>query len=95
MPYTESLLKSIPRLGMTQAQKLATIRGVVPSPYSWPHGCRFGPRCDYRFEKCDAAPPLFDVGDQLAACWLCESGRRAISRPARKDDGQEAAEAAE
>jgi peptide/nickel transport system ATP-binding protein len=76
MPYTEALLSSIPKFGMTQAQKLATIRGMVPSPLSWPSGCRFGPRCDYRFHKCDAPPPLFDVGEQGVACWLCESGRR-------------------
>ena len=77
MPYTESLLKSIPRLGMTQAQKLATIRGVVPSPFNWPTGCRFKTRCDYRFEKCEMQPPLFELGNQRAACWLCENGRRA------------------
>jgi len=76
MPYTEALLSSIPKFGMTQAQKLATIRGMVPSPLSWPSGCRFAPRCDYRFQKCDAPPPLFDVGEQGVACWLCESGRR-------------------
>jgi oligopeptide/dipeptide ABC transporter ATP-binding protein len=80
MPYTESLLKSIPKLGMSQAQKLATIRGVVPSPLNWPTGCRFKPRCDYRFDRCDAQPPLFDLGDQQAACWLCEGGRREIRR---------------
>jgi oligopeptide/dipeptide ABC transporter ATP-binding protein len=70
MPYTQALLTSIPKFGMTQAQKLATIRGTVPSPLSWPSGCRFAPRCDYRFDKCDAPPPLFDVGDQEVACWL-------------------------
>jgi peptide/nickel transport system ATP-binding protein len=76
MPYTQALLSSIPKFGMTQTQKLATIRGVVPSPLSWPRGCRFAPRCDYRFDKCDAPPPLFDVGEQAVACWLCEAGRR-------------------
>jgi oligopeptide/dipeptide ABC transporter ATP-binding protein len=79
MPYTEALLSSIPKFGMTQAQKLATIRGMVPSPLSWPSGCRFAPRCDYRFDKCDAPPPLFDVGEQHVACWLSEDGRR-VSR---------------
>jgi oligopeptide/dipeptide ABC transporter ATP-binding protein len=85
MPYTEALLTSIPKFGMTQSQKLATIRGVVPTPLDWPRGCRFAPRCDYRLDKCDAQPPLFDVGEQVVACWLCESGRRAtaptLSRP--------------
>ena len=81
MPYTEALLKSIPKFGMTQTQMLSTIRGVVPSPVSWPPGCRFSPRCDYRFEKCEAPPPLFDVGEQQVACWLCETGRRASPSP--------------
>ena len=79
MPYTEGLMKSIPRLGMTQAQKLAVIRGVVPNPLRWPKGCRFMPRCDYAFDKCVNPPPLFELGGQKAACWLCESGRRAVS----------------
>jgi oligopeptide/dipeptide ABC transporter ATP-binding protein len=79
MPYTEGLLKSIPRLGMTQAQKLAVIRGVVPNPLHWPTGCRFLRRCDYAFAKCTQPPPLFDLDGQKARCWLTEGGRRAVS----------------
>ena len=75
-PYTEGLLRSIPHLGMTSAAKLAVIRGTVPSAVNWPPGCRFAPRCNYRFEKCVEDPPLFDVGGQTSACWLCEGGRR-------------------
>jgi oligopeptide/dipeptide ABC transporter ATP-binding protein len=78
MPYTEGLLKSIPRLGMTQAQKLAVIRGVVPNPIRWPKTCRFMARCDYAFDKCVTPPPLFDIGGQKAACWLVEGGRRPV-----------------
>ena len=81
MPYTEGLLKSIPRLGMTQAQKLAVIEGVVPSPTNWPKGCRFAARCDYRFEKCSQPPPLFELGGQSSRCWLCEGGRRPVKVP--------------
>jgi oligopeptide/dipeptide ABC transporter ATP-binding protein len=81
MPYTEGLLKSIPRLGMTQAQKLAVIEGVVPNPVRWPEGCRFAARCVYRFEKCSQPPPLFDVGGQFSRCWLCEGGRRPVKVP--------------
>ena len=75
-PYTEALLHSIPLLGMTQAEPLKVIRGTVPSPLDWPEGCRFRPRCDYAFEKCVEQPPLFDVGIQSSACWLCRDGRR-------------------
>ena len=84
MPYTEGLLKSIPRLGMTQAQKLAVIEGVVPSPTNWPKGCRFAPRCEYRFEKCSEPPPMFELGGQSSRCWLCEDGRRPVKVPGAK-----------
>jgi oligopeptide/dipeptide ABC transporter ATP-binding protein len=79
-PYTEGLLRSIPHLGMTSAAKLAVIKGTVPSATNWPPGCRFAPRCNLRFEKCVEDPPLFDVGGQRSACWLCEGGRRATGK---------------
>jgi oligopeptide/dipeptide ABC transporter ATP-binding protein len=68
---------------MTQAEPLRVIRGTVPSPLNWPVGCRFAPRCDYAFAPCEQEqPPLFEVGGQESACWLCEGGRRvpAVSR---------------
>ena len=78
-PYTEALLQSIPLLGMTQAEPLRVIRGMVPSPTNWPAGCRFASRCDYAYERCrEEEPPLFEAGSpQHAACWLCQLGRRA------------------
>jgi len=75
-PYTEALLHSIPILGMTQAEPLKVIRGMVPSPLRWPAGCRFAPRCDYAFDRCASYPPLMNVDAQKSACWLCEGGRR-------------------
>ncbi len=77
-PYTEALLHSIPLLGMTQSEPLKVIRGLVPSPLSWPRGCRFASRCDYSFDRClREDPPLFQAGGQKAACWLCVNGARA------------------
>jgi len=76
-PYTEALLHSIPILGMTQSEPLRVIRGMVPSPLSWPRGCRFASRCDYAFDRClREDPPLFHAGAQASACWLCENGQR-------------------
>jgi oligopeptide/dipeptide ABC transporter ATP-binding protein len=76
-PYTESLLDSIPLLGMRYSTPLKAIRGVVPSPLEWPAGCRFAPRCDYAFDRCIGEdPPLQPVAPQESACWLCQSGRR-------------------
>ena len=76
-PYTEALLHSIPILGMTQAEPLQVIKGMVPSALRWPQGCRFAPRCEYAFDRCrHEDPPLLDVAPQRSACWLCEDGRR-------------------
>ena len=62
---------------MTQAEPLKVIRGMVPSPLSWPKGCRFAARCDYAFDRClREDPPLLDAGEQRSACWLCEQGPR-------------------
>jgi oligopeptide/dipeptide ABC transporter ATP-binding protein len=76
-PYTEALLRSIPRVGMRYTQPLEAIRGMVPSPLDWPAGCRFAPRCDYAFDRCQTEDPwLLPVPPQESACWLCEDGRR-------------------
>ncbi len=43
-PYTKALLKAVPLPGAPSG-KLATIKGSVPSPDSFPAGCRFCGRC--------------------------------------------------
>jgi oligopeptide/dipeptide ABC transporter ATP-binding protein len=75
-PYTEALLDSIPRLGMTQTVPLRVIPGAVPGPGDWPVGCRFAVRCDKAYDRCVDYPPLFKMGLHSAACWLCEGGLR-------------------
>jgi len=70
-PYTEALLGSIPGVATRRGERLPVIRGAVPSPYSWPEGCRFAPRCDYVFDRCVVREPgLFAAGPGLSACWL-------------------------
>lgn len=73
-PYTEALLNSIPTIGSTYAQPLATIPGILPSPIAWPTGCRFHPRCRYTFARClEAEPSLLPAANgSVSACWLCE-----------------------
>ena len=54
-PYTEGLLRSVPKLTITEvgkAERLETIEGVVPSPTNLPPGCHFAPRCPYRMPRC-------------------------------------------
>jgi oligopeptide/dipeptide ABC transporter ATP-binding protein len=69
-PYTEGLLRSIPRLD-DHRHRLAQIPGTVPSPFALPSGCRFHPRCDQRHDICSRQiPPAFTLptGGQTA-CW--------------------------
>ncbi len=76
-PYTEGLLRSIPRLGGAGG-RLAVIPGVVPSPLDWPTGCRFQDRCPYGWEKTrDEEPPLFEIAPgRRSKCWLVEFPER-------------------
>jgi peptide/nickel transport system ATP-binding protein len=67
-PYTQSLLRSIPRLGRKSARgvssRLTAIRGTVPDPYSIPAGCPFHPRCRKAIAGvCDKKdPPFLELG---------------------------------
>jgi len=44
-PYTIALLRSIPRLGARRHERLESIKGSLPDPYSSVSGCPFHPRC--------------------------------------------------
>ena len=57
-PYTEALLKSIPRPDRT-VEELEPIRGTMPSARSPPSGCRFHPRCPDAREECQWTEPSF------------------------------------
>jgi len=65
-PYTEGLLRAVPRLDESTAEKkrrLRTIEGVVPNPLNLPQGCRFAPRCEHARDKCrEGEIPLIELG---------------------------------
>ena len=71
-PYTQGLLDSIPRLETPRKTKLNIIKGIVPSLYELPSGCRFRNRCPHAMEICTGdPPPTISVGkDHFAACYL-------------------------
>ena len=58
-PYTQELLKSIPKLVRSRSEEaLATIEGSVPPAYLIPSGCAFHPRCTRaRAGVCDVTEP--------------------------------------
>jgi peptide/nickel transport system ATP-binding protein len=73
-PYTQGLLRSIPRIDLaaTKKQRLEAIPGVVPSLIDVPPGCRFAPRCQYvKPMYTEKEPPLKEVRPgHKVACWL-------------------------
>ena len=78
-PYTWGLLESMPTVERKLAA-LVPIEGSPPSLLRPPPGCKFHPRCRYRFEPCDKAqPPLEPIPDgHLDACHLPPERKREI-----------------
>jgi oligopeptide transport system ATP-binding protein len=75
-PYTEALLSAVPVPDPNHKKKRIILKGDVPSPILPPSGCRFHPRCRYRFEPCDRLEPDFKIvkSDHFAACHLRSIG---------------------
>ena len=86
MPYTEALLKSIPKLEDPSHTRLQIIGGRPPDLINAPSGCRFAPRCPYAQPKCHTEqPPLVEAETpgHLFRCWFpvgTEAGREALER---------------
>lgn len=74
-PYTEGLLRSIPKLG--QKTKLYMIPYYAGAG-NIKDGCRFCPRCQYAFDRCSREePPLMEVeGGRHVRCWKYIDGAK-------------------
>ncbi|WP_219701093.1 ABC transporter ATP-binding protein [Marinomonas lutimaris] len=68
-PYTQGLLKAIPRLDGND-EKLSTIPGNPPNLLHMPSGCPFQARCEFARERCgESMPELKEFAPgQLRAC---------------------------
>jgi len=76
-PYTQGLIRSIPRIDLDSAHKvrLETIGGSVPILINPAPGCRFAPRCRYAMNICSEREPLLRTiapGHRMA-CHLGEA----------------------
>jgi peptide/nickel transport system ATP-binding protein len=73
-PYTQGLLRSIPRIDLaaTKKQRLEAIPGVVPSLLNLPRGCRFTPRCPHAMPVCSEQEPVLKEvrPGHKVSCWL-------------------------
>jgi len=56
-PYTQGLLRSLPRPELGKQKRLATIEGIVPSILDFPQGCKFRTRCPLAEKRCEETEP--------------------------------------
>jgi peptide/nickel transport system ATP-binding protein len=85
-PYTEALVRSIPKLANPSHTRLDMIVGRPPDLVNPPTGCKFSPRCPYVQERCRTEePPLLDADapGHSFRCWYpvgTPEGRAALER---------------
>ncbi len=70
-PYTQGLLRCLPRLGKRE-EKIYPIPGLVPDLATLPPGCPFSPRCEKVRPECkEGRVPLTEIGGgRLVRCLL-------------------------
>jgi peptide/nickel transport system ATP-binding protein len=75
-PYTQGLIRSIPRIDLAaeHKQRLEAIPGTVPKLIEPAEGCRFAGRCKYVEASCrSSTPPLREIAPgHKVACFLAE-----------------------
>jgi len=71
-PYSQALLRSLPRLDAQTREKLVPIEGLPPDLVALPPGCPFYPRCEHKMARClEENPPLREVEpEHEIACWV-------------------------
>ena len=87
-PYTEGLLRSVPRLGAgnqaggARKTRLPAIEGSVPDLSKLPAGCAFHPRCPDVMADCRAYEPLpLPLGGPVARTVACYKDHDLHGRP--------------
>lgn len=78
-PYTQGLLKSVPRLDLLE-EELQPIEGTPPDLFSPPTGCPFTARCPFAMEVCEHIHPTTTVKStsHQVDCWLQDERAQAF-----------------
>lgn len=71
-PYTQGLIRSVPRMDRENADRLYSIQGQPPNVIDLPDCCPFYPRCDKAMDICKKKYPssLTIENDRAVSCWL-------------------------
>jgi peptide/nickel transport system ATP-binding protein len=94
-PYTAALLRSRLDLDSDRTRRIVALPGQPPDLRQPPPGCPFAPRCDYRHEQCEVAPPAvrWAAGHGIACVRAEELDLRHASDGGRAWETQEPAAA--
>ena len=78
-PYTQGLLKSVPRLDLLE-EELQPIEGTPPDLFAPPSGCPFTARCPFAMEVCEHIHPETTVKSvtHRVDCWLQDERAQAF-----------------
>jgi len=83
-PYTQGLMRAVPRLVPGRVSEAAAVAGDPPSPIDIPSGCRFHPRCPLAQAVCSERDPELVTGGEephLAACHFAWTAPPAAHTP--------------
>ncbi|SEU26414.1 ABC transporter ATP-binding protein [Paenibacillus sp. NFR01] len=82
-PYTQGLLRSIPKRGGGSRERLIPIEGTPPDLLDPPPGCPFMERCPHAFERCSQRPPVTELSPgHRSMCWLAEGAQQPLAAAA-------------
>lgn len=76
-PYTQGLIRSVPRLDKANDQRLYSIEGQPPNVINLPECCPFYPRCEFVKDVCRTQYPASVSTDdgRKVSCWLYPEAR--------------------
>ena len=71
-PYTQGLIRSVPRLDHKSGERLSSIRCQPPNVIDLPDCCPFYPRCDKAMDICKKKYPAWKTlgNGRTVGCWL-------------------------
>jgi oligopeptide/dipeptide ABC transporter ATP-binding protein len=71
-PYTQGLIRSVPRVDRRNAERLVSIQGQPPNLIGLPDCCPFYPRCESAMDVCRISYPAAETiaEGRSVSCWL-------------------------
>lgn len=72
-PYTQALIKSIPKINDIKKKSINFISGESPNILNFKEGCRFKDRCSQAIDICQKTPPNIKIGNNQVKCWLYDN----------------------